>query len=113
MAVFRVVLAAPTQPRRVESTCGQENAGRVRTAGLRTEQGVIAIRVKELRQEIAKLARYHEEYASLRGINGVQKRLQENRIERMEEIKRELGNYVKSPQGPRKPATINAGFPRP
>jgi hypothetical protein len=65
------------------------------------EPGFIAMRVKELRKEIAELARYHEGYASLRGIRGLdvmQKRLQENRIERLGEIKRELANYVKSPQ---------------
>jgi predicted AAA+ superfamily ATPase len=67
----------------------------VRGGGLRMEQDVIAMRVKELRQEIAELTRYYEEYVSLRSTS-LQERSQENRIERLEEIKRELGNYVKS-----------------
>ena len=54
------------------------------------------MRVKELRQEIAELARYYEEYASLKSTSLMQERLQESRIERLEEIKRELANYVKS-----------------
>ena len=54
------------------------------------------MRVKELRQEIAELTRYYEEYVSLRSTSLLQERSQENRIERLEEIKRELTNYVKS-----------------
>ena len=60
------------------------------------EQDLIAMRVKDLRQEIAELARYYEEYASLQSASRMQERLQKNRIERLEEIKRELANYVKS-----------------
>ena len=60
------------------------------------KQDVIAMRVKELRQEIAELTRYYEEYVSLRSTSLLQERSQENRIERLEEIKRELTNYVKS-----------------
>jgi hypothetical protein len=60
------------------------------------EQSLIAMRVKELRQEIAELTRYYEEYVSLRSTSLLQERSQENRIERLEEIKRELANYVKS-----------------
>jgi len=54
------------------------------------------MRVKELRQETAELTRYYEEYVSLRSTSLLQARSQENRIERLEEIKRELANYVKS-----------------
>jgi hypothetical protein len=53
------------------------------------EQDVIAMRVKELRQEIAELTRYYEESVSLKP-SLIQERLQESRIERLEEIKREL-----------------------
>jgi phosphopantetheine adenylyltransferase len=60
------------------------------------EQDVIAMRVKDLRQETAELTRYYEEYVSLRSTSLLQERSQENRIERLEEIKRELANYVKS-----------------
>ena len=51
------------------------------------------MRVKELRQEIAEVARYYEEYVSLKP-SLKQERLQENRIERLEEIKRELERAV-------------------
>jgi hypothetical protein len=61
------------------------------------EQDVIAMRVKELRQEIAELTRYYEESVSLKP-SLIQERLQESRIERLEEIKRELAKLREIPE---------------
>ena len=69
----------------------------MREGGLRMEQNVIAVRVKELRQEIAELTRYYEEYVSLKSTSLIQERLQESRIERLEEIKRELAKLCAKP----------------
>ena len=69
------------------------------------EQDVIAVRVKELRQEIAEPIRYYEESVSLNP-SVIQERLQENRIERLEGIKRELAKLCAKP-----PTSVSAQQP--
>jgi ferric-dicitrate binding protein FerR (iron transport regulator) len=61
------------------------------------EQDVIAMRVKELRQEIAELTRYYEESVSPKP-SLIQERLQGSRIERLEETKRELAKLREIPE---------------